>query len=179
MKCVACRVFEDNDVFFFSSRRRHTRFDCDWSSDVCSSDLGDKHFDTNGFLIRPAPVGTLSRKVVDAVWLGWNGDGHIGPINVTHAFYQVVGRENRNPINDRAQDISAQMAALEVSTDLDWLRPRASFFWASGDSKPADRVARGFDTIFDNPNFAGGGFSYWVRQGLPLTSTGLELVGQI
>src|SRR2546430_12373001 len=26
--------------FFFSSRRRHTRFDCDWSSDVCSSDLG-------------------------------------------------------------------------------------------------------------------------------------------
>src|SRR5205085_1818143 len=27
-------------LFFFSSRRRHTRFDCDWSSDVCSSDLG-------------------------------------------------------------------------------------------------------------------------------------------
>src|SRR2546430_5101150 len=26
-------------VFFVSSRRRHTRFDCDWSSDVCSSDL--------------------------------------------------------------------------------------------------------------------------------------------
>src|SRR6266853_3418167 len=25
--------------FFCSSRRRHTRFDCDWSSDVCSSDL--------------------------------------------------------------------------------------------------------------------------------------------
>src|SRR5256886_7418717 len=31
--CVVLRVF------FFSSRRRHTRFDCDWSSDVCSSDL--------------------------------------------------------------------------------------------------------------------------------------------
>src|SRR5256886_6573430 len=30
---VPCRFF------FFSSRRRHTRFDCDWSSDVCSSDL--------------------------------------------------------------------------------------------------------------------------------------------
>src|SRR2546430_5899354 len=31
--------------FFFSSRRRHTRFDCDWSSDVCSSDLavGSQH----------------------------------------------------------------------------------------------------------------------------------------
>src|SRR5256886_4494750 len=30
--------FSSNEVFFFSSRRRHTRFDCDWSSDVCSSD---------------------------------------------------------------------------------------------------------------------------------------------
>src|SRR2546430_8314620 len=29
--------------FFFSSRRRHTRFDCDWSSDVCSSDLENVH----------------------------------------------------------------------------------------------------------------------------------------
>src|SRR5256886_9187497 len=29
----------NTDLFFFSSRRRHTRFDCDWSSDVCSSDL--------------------------------------------------------------------------------------------------------------------------------------------
>src|SRR2546427_4311857 len=28
--------------FFFSSRRRHTRFDCDWSSDVCSSDLAEE-----------------------------------------------------------------------------------------------------------------------------------------
>src|SRR5436190_14622887 len=28
--------------FFFSSRRRHTRSLCDWSSDVCSSDLRDR-----------------------------------------------------------------------------------------------------------------------------------------
>src|SRR5205085_4192113 len=39
-----CSCFVDDVVFylfffFFSSRRRHTRFDCDWSSDVCSSDL--------------------------------------------------------------------------------------------------------------------------------------------
>src|SRR2546427_1546776 len=33
---MSCVLF-----FFFSSRRRHTRFDCDWSSDVCSSDLYD------------------------------------------------------------------------------------------------------------------------------------------
>src|SRR5256885_16908635 len=29
------------DCFFFSSRRRHTRLQGDWSSDVCSSDLAD------------------------------------------------------------------------------------------------------------------------------------------
>src|SRR2546430_6862039 len=36
-KAIACCL--RSMFFFFSSRRRHTRFDCDWSSDVCSSDL--------------------------------------------------------------------------------------------------------------------------------------------
>src|SRR2546430_6439962 len=35
------RICHVSFFFFFSSRRRHTRFDCDWSSDVCSSDLSD------------------------------------------------------------------------------------------------------------------------------------------
>src|SRR6266478_10227455 len=35
--------------FFFSSRRRHTRFDCDWSSDVCSSDLAGQRLCVRGF----------------------------------------------------------------------------------------------------------------------------------
>src|SRR5256885_10889074 len=34
-KCVSVHI-----IFFFSSRRRHTRLQGDWSSDVCSSDLG-------------------------------------------------------------------------------------------------------------------------------------------
>src|SRR2546430_11742392 len=40
--CISSMCF----FFFFSSRRRHTRFDCDWSSDVCSSDLTGN---ANGF----------------------------------------------------------------------------------------------------------------------------------
>src|SRR2546430_7341553 len=36
--------------FFFSSRRRHTRFDCDWSSDVCSSDLEHPPDSTSPFI---------------------------------------------------------------------------------------------------------------------------------
>src|SRR5260370_31487480 len=35
--------------FFFSSRRRHTRFKCDWSSDVCSSDLFEPGDASNNF----------------------------------------------------------------------------------------------------------------------------------
>src|SRR5689334_24499673 len=33
------RCLSSRSAFFFSSRRRHTRWNCDWSSDVCSSDL--------------------------------------------------------------------------------------------------------------------------------------------
>src|SRR5438876_3620235 len=40
METFACPARLDNDCFFFSSRRRHTRWTGDWSSDVCSSDLG-------------------------------------------------------------------------------------------------------------------------------------------
>src|SRR6267143_2577827 len=36
--------------FFFSSRRRHTRWNCDWSSDVCSSDLRDLRQAVEGLL---------------------------------------------------------------------------------------------------------------------------------
>src|SRR5256886_6850062 len=45
------------DLFFFSSRRRHTRFDCDWSSDVCSSDL------RSASRRRSAPTATFSGAV--------------------------------------------------------------------------------------------------------------------
>src|SRR5689334_24537560 len=34
--------------FFFSSRRRHTRWNCDWSSDVCSSDLRSREIFQRG-----------------------------------------------------------------------------------------------------------------------------------
>src|SRR5690606_4883683 len=35
-------IYSSCILFFFSSRRRHTRFSRDWSSDVCSSDLGNR-----------------------------------------------------------------------------------------------------------------------------------------
>ena len=121
-------------------------------------------FDRNDFLVRPDPVGTFQPHKVQAYYLGWAGDGHIERINVSHAFYWVLGRDSLNPLAGKPQNINAQMAAIELSYDRDWARFRASFFWASGDKNINDGKATGFDSIFDNPNFAGGQFSYWQRQ---------------
>src|SRR2546430_9101469 len=62
--------------FFFSSRRRHTRFDCDWSSDVCSSDLADA---TGGQLTLTAG-GSVS-SAGDLLAKGTPGDG--GSISIS------------------------------------------------------------------------------------------------
>ena len=78
--------------------------------------------------------------------------------------------------SDLPVDINAQMVAAEVSLDRDWVRYRASFFWSSGDSNPRDGTARGFDSIFENSNFAGGFFSFWNRESIRLTSTGVALM---
>src|SRR6266567_9224368 len=77
--------------FFFSSRRRHTRFDCDWSSDVCSSDLGptlagihmighdgagfcfDNERPAHRILLQPARLATSL--VTNGAWLQFMADG--------------------------------------------------------------------------------------------------------
>jgi hypothetical protein len=141
-------------------------------------DAGGQHTDENGFVVRPAIVGIPQVHTLDTVYLGWTGDGHVGPLNVNHAFYQVLGRDTFNNLAGKPVDVNAQMAALELSMDFDWLRPKTTFFWASGDDKPLDGRGRGFDSILDNPNFAGGGFSYYVRQGIPLPTSSLELKGR-
>jgi hypothetical protein len=135
-------------------------------------------YDTNGFLVRPAPIGTVLPHAVRAYYYGVTGDGHIGSLNLTHAFYQVSGYDSLNPIAGRRTDINAQMAAVELSLDRDWIRYRTSFFYASGDKNPRGGTARGFDSIFDNSNFAGGFFSFWNREGIRLSSTGVALVSE-
>lgn len=130
-------------------------------------------FDDNGFLVRPDPVGVYAPHQVDAYYLGWAGNGHINRINVSHAAYYVAGNDELNPLAGSQQDINAFMGALELSYDRDWARFRCSYFYASGDSDPTDSQANGFDAIFDNPNFAGGEFSYWNRQQIKLFGVNL------
>jgi hypothetical protein len=130
-------------------------------------------YDENNFLARPDPAGVYQPHRVESYYMGFAGQGHIGKINVSNAFYWVVGRDSRNPIAGKSQEINAKMAAVELSYDRDWIRFRSSFFYASGDSDANDHNAEGFDSILDNPNFAGGEFSYWQRQNLQLFGVGL------
>lgn len=141
-------------------------------------------YDRNGFLVRPAPLGTVPQNEADgsplghnlqSYYLGWAGDGHVGKLNINHAFYQVLGRDEFNQLAGRSVSLNAQMAALELSLDKDWIRWKISGFYASGDSNPTDGVARGFDSILDNPVFFGGPFSWYAREGINLPGTGVNL----
>jgi hypothetical protein len=134
-------------------------------------------YDRNGFLVRPADVGTVAPGDIYAYYFGWAGDGHIGRFNITHQVYQVFGNDTFSQIAGHSVDINAQFAAIELSYDFDYVRFRTSFVYESGDRHPQGRNATGFDTIMDNPNIAGGGTGYFIRQGIPLVGSGVSLVG--
>ena len=172
------REFRDQNVFIANLFRQDTflkgyttQFSFHYSNDKPS-----RHFDVNQFLVRPALVGDTAPHGIKSYYFGWASDGHLGRLNISHAVYQVIGRDSRNPIAGRRVDINAQMAALELSIDRDWVRFKGSFLWASGDKKPLDRRARGFDAILDFPEFAGGKFSFWNSEGIRLTQTGVAVV---
>jgi hypothetical protein len=142
-------------------------------------DKASMHFDSNDVLVRPDPVGVFKPHELNVFYLGWAGDGHINRLNITHQFYWALGRDSLNPLANGRQDISAQMAAVELSYDRDWARFRTSFFWASGDDNIRNHHATGFDAIFDNPQFAGGQFSFWQRQAIRLFGVNLTNRGSL
>src|SRR5437879_9965971 len=56
---VVCTLTTLFLFFFFSSRRRHTRYIGDWSSDVCSSDLGEHDAERIVHFLRPRLDGRI------------------------------------------------------------------------------------------------------------------------
>jgi hypothetical protein len=143
-----------------------------------SKDDASVHYDTNGFLVRPAKIGTVRPHEITSNYIGVTGDGHWGRVNVDHALYYAFGRDEEELLSGRPVDIRAELAALELSVDHDWLRWRVAAFYASGDGDATvtgKTQAKGFDSIYDNSNFAGGEFSFWSRAGIPLDGTGLLL----
>jgi hypothetical protein len=115
---------------------------------------------------------------LSATYVGFHGDGHWGGLSIDHAFYQVFGTDNNNLLATQLKrsshlSINARMAAIEVAKDADARRYRGSFFYASGDNGSDATKAGGFDAIADNPELAGGQFSFWTQQTIKVPGIGL------
>src|SRR5438874_10079536 len=87
-------------VFFFSSRRRHTRSLRDWSSDVCSSDLHDAHllvtgFDPAEFADREALRAELGYAPDEKVCIVTVGGSGVGADLLRRSEERRVGKECR------------------------------------------------------------------------------------
>lgn len=130
-------------------------------------------YDDNGFLARPVSFGSERPREYDVTYLGYNGDGHFGRLNLTSSLYWALGRESAGPFRDSPGDISAGFAAGEASVDFDWTRVRGTLLWGSGENDPFDDEANGFDAVFENPIIAGADTSFWIRQPVPLIGGGV------
>jgi hypothetical protein len=130
------------------------------------------HYNTNDFIERPASLGRETPRRYDVVYLGYSGDGHFGRLNLSTSIYYAFGEETPGVFVDADVDVGALFAAAELSMDFDWIRPRLSVLYGSGDDDPFDDRATGFDAIFENPQFAGADTSYWIRQAVPLIGGG-------
>lgn len=128
--------------------------------------------DDNGFPVRPALLGDLRGRNYDVVYLGYNGDGHIGRLNATVSVYGALGQDRNSFFTSRPAQIRGYFGAAELSYDHDWVRVRLSGLYASGDNDPYDDTEGGFDAIFENPVFAGADTSYWIRQSIPFAGGG-------
>ena len=175
-------ALRDDDVFLFNLYRQdfpvlgftsqfalvHNRND----------ETGERFVDDNGFVARPAALGTQRLRRYDVTYVGLNGDGHIGRWNLSASAYYAFGEETPATFSDARADISAAFAAAEISRDYDWVRVRASFLYGSGDDNPYDDESNGFDAIIENPLFAGADLSFWIRQAVPLIGGGRVALSQ-
>jgi hypothetical protein len=133
---------------------------------------GEIKVDKNGFPVRPALIGDLRGRDYDVFYLGYNMDGHIGRLNLTGSAYGAFGSDRNSIFTGREAQIRSYFFAAEPGWDVNWIRIRGSFLYASGDGKPFDNREGGFDAIFENPVFAGADTSYWIRQSIPFAGGG-------
>src|SRR2546430_16577402 len=98
--------------FFFSSRRRHTRFDCDWSSDVCSSDLV-----RNDGIVKVLDFGLARRLPAGGAWGSAAGDKITDPGTRVGTLLYMSPEQARAESVDAATDIfSLGLVLYELAT---------------------------------------------------------------
>jgi hypothetical protein len=124
----------------------------------------ERDFDNNKLLVIPQNFGLPGAGDYEAYYIGIGGDGHIERVNMTFQLYGLLGESDYNSIAQQSVDLESFFAAIELSYDIDWMRYKAFFLYSMGDDDPFDDKGQGFDTILDNPNFAGGTTSFWQRQ---------------
>ena len=110
---------------------------------------GDFYFNDNEFIERPASFGSERGRNYDVGYLGFNGDGHFGRLNLTTSFYTALGTNRESAFSDETANIRSFFFAAEPGIDFDWIRLRGSLVYASGDSDPFDNTETGFDAIFE------------------------------
>ena len=132
----------------------------------------DLFFDDNGFLARPLAQGEQRPRRYEVTYLGLNGDGHFGRLNLSASAYLAHGDQSVSVFDSRESEIRAAFMAVEMGMDFNWVRTRLSLLWASGDDDPFDTESGGFDAVVENPLFAGAGTSYWIRQNVPFVGGG-------
>src|SRR3989475_5551955 len=136
--------------FFFSSRRRHTRFDCDWSSDVCSSDLAlDVPAGHDSLSFRRIGYRPVVRRVEPVVDVAMRFQAvELEAVSVTTAL--GIEREQRT-LPYAAQTISADRLTQVPSTNvLSELQGNVAGLQVTNSSNPfgaARVVARGGGSI--------------------------------
>ena len=137
-------------------------------------------FDKNGFIQRPSSLlEERSARDYDITYLGYNGDGHFDRLNITTSWYLALGEQDSSRLPGVEEEVMAWFTATELSIDFDWFRPKFSFLYASGDDDTFDLKAKGFDAVFENPQFAGADTSFWIRQNVPfIGGGGVSLAGR-
>lgn len=133
---------------------------------------GQIEYDKNGFIQRPSSLFEERTRNYDVTYFGYSADGHFDRLNITTSLYYAYGEQDSTRLRSVDEKIRAWFMAAEFSMDFDWIRPRFSFLWSSGDDDPFDRRAEGFDAVFENPQFAGADTSFWIRQNIPLIGGG-------
>src|SRR5260370_31389470 len=122
--------------FFFSSRRRHTRFKCDWSSDVCSSDLTARY--RTGGSARGAcrrcrsSAGLRCRRAGSRLPVG---DLYEDRDNVVAACLRRRGRRSPAPeLSDLGAGSSTGLGGAKTRAPPAWIRSRPA--WVPGPEGP-------------------------------------------
>ena len=119
-------ALRDDDVYLFNLYRQ----DFPWrgfTSQIAlvyniNREADEQFVDDNGFLVRPAAIGRQNNRNYEVTYTGFNGDGHIGPWNLTLSAYYAFGSETPSTFTDFDSDISAAFAAVEGVCSVNGLR---------------------------------------------------------